>query len=312
MKFNKKIILQDIADLINRSIIGDKQMEVKGINEIHKVEEGDITFVDVEKYYETALNSAASIIIINKKVDCPKGKALIISDNPFKDYNFLTKHFQPFVPATKMISDDAIIGKNTIIQPGVFIGHDVIIGENCIIHPHVTIYDHAIIGDNVIIHANCVIGGDAFYYNKQAGDYTLMHSCGRVILENNVEIGANTSIDKGVSGDTIIGQGTKIDNNIQIGHGVVIGKNCLLASQVGVGGKTIIEDNVILWGQVGVSKDITIGENAVVLAQSGISKSLEGNKVYFGYPAEEARSKYKELALIRRLPEIVENIYKQT
>lgn len=307
MKFETPVPVKEIAARIGAELVGNETLMATGINEIHKVTEGDISFVDFEKYYNACINSAATIIIINKKVDVPEGKALLVLSDPFSAYVSLVKHYRPFVPAHTPISDTAVVGEGTVLQPNVVIGHHVRIGKNCIIHPNVTIYDHTIIGDNVIIHAGTVIGADAFYFKRRAERavmYDKLESCGRVIIENDVEIGASCTIDKGVSGDTIIGAGTKFDNMIHIGHGAVIGKNCLFAAQVGIGGKTIVEDNVILWGQVGVNKDLTIGRGAVVLGQSGISSSIEGGKTYFGSPVEDAREKKKELAWIKRIPEI--------
>lgn len=312
MKFKEPIAVTEIAAFIGAELEGDDTLMATGINEIHKVEPGDISFVDFAKYYDACLRSAATIIIINKKVACPPGKVLLISDDPFSAYVKLVKRFRPFEPSTNPISDSAVIGEGTIIQPNVFIGNHVTIGTNCIIHPNVTIYDNSIIGNNVIIHAGTVIGADAFYFKKRADRevmYDKMESCGRVIIEDDVEIGAGCTIDKGVSGDTIIGRGTKFDNMIHIGHGTVIGRNCLFAGQVGVGGKAHIEDNVILWGQVGVSKDLTIGKGAVVLAQSGVPSSLEGGKVYFGSPVEDAKVKMKEINWIKRIPEIWQKLY---
>jgi UDP-3-O-[3-hydroxymyristoyl] glucosamine N-acyltransferase len=311
MKFEKPVAVNDIAAFIGAELVGNSQLMATGINEIHKVTPGDISFVDFEKYYSASLNSAATIIIINKKVDVPEGKALLVLDDPFSAYVKLVKQFRPFEPASKSISDTAVIGEGTVIQPNVFIGNHVRIGRNCIIHPNVTIYDHSVIGDNVIIHAGTVLGADAFYFKKRAEReviYDKLESCGRVVIEDFVEIGAGCTIDKGVSGDTIIGQGTKLDNMIHIGHGTIVGRNCLIAAQVGIAGKAKIEDNVILWGQVGVNKDLTIGKGAVVLAQSGVPSSLEGGKVYFGYPAEDARVKRKEIAWIKRIPEIWEKV----
>jgi UDP-3-O-[3-hydroxymyristoyl] glucosamine N-acyltransferase len=311
MKFNAPIPVTEIAAYIGAELEGNDQLMATGINEIHKVTPGDISFVDFEKYYDKCLHSAATIIIINKKVACPPGKTLLVSPDPFSAYVKLVKRFRPFEPATKPISDTAVIGKDTIIQPNVFIGNHVTIGENCIIHPNVTIYDHSVIGNNVIIHAGTVIGADAFYFKKRADRevmYDKMESCGRVIIEDDVEIGASCTIDKGVSGDTIIRRGTKFDNMIHIGHGTIVDQNCLFAAQVGIGGKAHIEANVILWGQVGVSKDLTIGKGAVVLAQSGVPSSLEGGKTYFGSPVEDARVKMKELTWIKRIPEIWEKI----
>ncbi len=312
MRFEKPVPVQWIADFTGTRLVGNASQEATGINEIHKVTTGDISFVDFEKYYDTCLNSAATVIIINKEVACPEGKTLLVTDEPFTAYVNIVKHFRPFVPASGLISDSAVIGEGTIIQPGAFVGNRVIIGNNCLIHPNVTIYDHSVIGDDVIIHAGSVIGADAFYFKRRKNrelQYDKMESCGRVVIHDGVEIGACTTIDKGVSGDTIIGAGTKLDNHIHIGHGAVIGKNCLFAAQVGIGGKAIIEDEVILWGQVGVSKDLTIGKGAILMAQSGVPASLEGGKSYFGSPAGDARPKMRELAWIKRIPELWEKVY---
>lgn len=311
MRFDTPITAARIATYIDARLIGDGNALATGINEIHKVEAGDISFVDFEKYYNKCLQSAATFIIINKEVPAPPGKVLFVCDDPFEAYVKLVKRFRPFEPSGQLISDSAVIGEGSHLQPGVFVGNHVVIGKGCLIHPNVTIYDHTVIGDNVIIHAGSVIGADAYYYKRRkerASQYDKLESCGRVIIHDDVEIGAGTTIDKGVSGDTIIGQGTKIDNHVHIGHGAVIGKNCLFAAQVGIGGKAIIEDEVILWGQVGVSKDLTIGKGAVVYAQSGVASSIEGGKTYFGSPVEDAKTKMKELNWIKRIPEIWEKI----
>lgn len=307
MKFDSPIAVKEIAALIGAELEGDDTLMATGLNEIHKVEHGDITFVDFEKYYKASLTSAASIIIINKKVEAPEGKALLVTSDPFSAYVSLVKRYRPFVPSNTPLSDTAVVGEGTVLFPGVFVGHHVRIGKNCVIHPNVTIYDHTVIGDNVIIHAGTVIGADAFYFKKRAERevmYDKLESCGRVVIESDVELGASCTIDKGVSGDTIIGRGTKFDNMVHIGHGAVIGRNCLFAAQVGIGGKVIVEDNVIIWGQVGVNKDLTIGKGAVILGQSGVGSSLEGGKTYFGSPVEDAREKKKELAWVKRIPEM--------
>lgn len=308
MKLPRPYLLKEIAEIINGKMMGDASFQVLGINEIHKVEKGDLTFVDHPKYYKKALDSAATTIIINKEIEPPVGKALIFSKDPFVAYNNLVAHFSKFDKTVQMIYPDAEIGEGTHIQPGVFIGKNVAIGKNCLIHANVTINSSVIIGDNVTIHSGTVLGGDAFYYQKRENGYNKMISCGQVIIEDNVEIGVNCTIDKGVSGDTVIGKGTKLDNLIQIGHDTVIGKNCLFASQVGVAGTVIIEDDVILWGQVGVQKDLTIGKGAIVLGQSGVGKTLEGGKVYFGSPAKEATEKMRELVYVTRIPEILEKL----
>ncbi|WP_298238289.1 UDP-3-O-(3-hydroxymyristoyl)glucosamine N-acyltransferase [uncultured Algibacter sp.] len=310
MKFPKPHTLKQIAELIDSNFVGDDNFQVLGMNEIHVVEPGDIVFVDHPKYYDKALNSAATIVLINKEVECPEGKALLVSDDPFRDFNKLTDYFKPFKASNTSIADSAIIGKNTIIQPNCFIGHNVVIGDNCIIHSNVSIYDDAVIGNNVTIHSGTVLGANAFYYKNRPEGYDRLKSCGRVVIKDNVDIGAGCTIDRGVTGDTIIGEGTKLDNQIQIGHDTVIGKKCLIASLAGIAGCVVIEDEVTIWGQVGCTSGITIGKKAVVHAQTGISKSLEGGKTYWGVPAQEARLVLKEMASIKRIPEILSTIKK--
>jgi len=300
MKFKNPQILGDIALLINAEFIGNKNFEILGINEIHVVEKGDIVFVDHPKYYDKALNSAATTILINKKVSCPEGKSLLISEDPFRDFNKITKHFNPFKTAIQSISNTAVIGQETIIQPNVFIGNNVSIGSNCLIHPNVTIYDNTVIGNNVTIHANTVLGADAFYYKNRTAGYDKLISGGRVVIKDNVDLGASCTIDRGVTGDTTIGEGTKIDNQVHVGHDTIIGKKCLIASQTGIAGCVIIEDKVTIWGQVGTNSGITIGKGAIILGQTGVTKSIAGGKSYFGTPVSESREKLKEMAGIKR------------
>ena len=308
MKFPKPHTLKQISEIINTSYVGNDDFPVLGMNEIHVVQPGDIVFVDHPKYYDKALNSAATIVLINKEVDCPDGKALLISDDPFRDFNKLTQHFNPFRAANQSISDSAIIGEHTIIQPNCFIGHNVVIGNNCLIHPNVIIYDDTIIGDNVTIHAGTVLGASAFYYKKRPEGYDQLISGGRVVIKDNVHIGALCTIDRGVTGDTIIGEGSKLDNQIQIGHDIVLGKKCLIASQTGIAGCVIIEDEVTIWGQVGTTSGITIGKKAVIHGQTGVTKSVEGGKTYWGNSIQEARNELKDKAYIKKIPEIIEQL----
>ena len=307
MKFPAPVSIGELADLIKAEVIGNTSAYVTGINEIHRVESGDIVFVDHPKYYDKCINSAASFIIINSRVNVPEGKALLLHDQPFEAYLTIVRHYRPFEKQMNLQSATAAIGAGTYVAPNVFLGAHVSIGKNCIIHPNVTILDHCTIGDRVIIQAGTVIGSDAFYYNtKKSRDvwYKKMESCGSVVIEDDVEIGAGCTIDRGVTAETRIGQGTKIDNLVHIGHDTLVGRNCLFAGQVGVAGGTVIEDGVTLWGQVGVSKTLTIGSNAVVLAQSGVHASVEGGKTYFGSPVEDAAIKRRELIWIKRIPEL--------
>lgn len=307
MKLNPPQTLATIAKIINADFEGEADFPVTGINEIHSVKTGDLVFVDKEKYYDKALNSVATTILINKKVDCPEGKTLIFSDDPYSDFNRITSHFVKFKEAEGMISKDAQIGARTILQPDVFIGRNVIIGSDCIIHPRATI-EHTTIGNNVIIHPNSVIGSDAFYHQRKPGGFQRLLSSGGVIIGDDVEIGAGCAIDRGVSGNTTIGKGTKIDNLVMVGHDTIIGKNCLFAAQVGIAGAVVIEDDVIMWGQVGIASKVRIGKGAIILAQSGVPKSLEGDTTYFGSPVEEARQKMKELAAMKEIPNIIEKL----
>lgn len=308
MKFNTPQTLKKIAEIIDCEYIGAGDFEVLGMNEIHVVTSGDIVFVDHPKYYDKALQSAATIILINKNVDCPVGKALLISDDPFRDFNKLTNHFKPFQASNVAISQSAKIGEGTVIQPNCFIGNEVVIGKNCLIHSNVSIYDYTIIGDNCIIHAGTILGADAFYYKKRESGFDQLISGGRVVIENNVGIGALCTIDKGVTGDTTIGEGTKIDNQVHIGHDTIIGKKCLIASQTGIAGCVIIEDEVTLWGQVGTTSGITIGKKAVIMGQTGVTKSVEGGKSYFGTPIQESRETLKQMANIKKIPEILNKL----
>ena len=306
MKLINSLSVKQLAKLLNCSSFGNENILISGFNEIHKVEKGDLVFVDHPKYFEKALNSIAAAVIINdSSVIVPKGKAIIYAKDPFSAFNKLTKHFLPNSKNLELIGENITIGSDSFIHKSSVIGDNVIIGDNCTIHANVTIYERSEIGNNVTIHSGTVIGANAFYYKKNDAIYSPMHSCGKVIIEDNVEIGALSSIDRGVTSNTIIKKGTKMDNQVHIGHDTIIGENCLFAAQVGIAGCVIIEDEVTLWGQVGVASDLTIGKGAVVLGQSGLNKSIDGNKTYFGSPVSEARSKFKEIAAIKKLPKII-------
>lgn len=299
-----------MAAQLGAKCVGDGTLTLSGINEIHRVERGDVTFCDNAKYIKKAFDSEATCVLVNQIFEAPNGKVLLLVEKPFDVFTELSKQVRGDYQSSEMIDVSVKIGQGTIVMPGVFIGKNSVIGSNCFIHPNVTIYDGCIIGDNVIIHSGTVIGADAFYYQRSATGFKKLNSCGSVRIENDVEIGAACTIDRGVTAETIIGRGTKIDNMVQVGHDTVIGKNCLFAAQVGIAGVVTVEDDVILWGQVGVQKDLTIGKGAVVLGQSGLAKSLKGGITYFGSPVREAREKMKELALIKQLPSIIERLSK--
>ena len=310
MKFPSPHTLKQIATILNCSYVGEDEFPIVGMNEIHVIGHGEIVFVDHPKYYDKALQSKASVILINKEVECPEGKALLISDDPFRDFNRLTDYFGGFKKASQDISETAEIGEGSIVQPNVFIGHDVKIGKNCLIHSNVSIYDGVEIGDNVIIHSGVVLGADAFYYKNRQTYHDKLKSGGSVMIESDVELGANTTIDKGVTAKTIIKKGTKIDNQVQIGHDTIIGERCIIAAQVGIAGCVVVEDEVTIWGQVGIASGLTIGRKSVILATSGVSKNCEPGTTYFGSPAADIRKKYRELASVSRLPDVMNQLKK--
>ncbi len=299
MTFQNPQTLKTIAEIIGAKFVGDENFPVLGTNEIHMVKSGEIVFVNHPKYYDKALNSNATIILIDKEVDCPQGKALLVSDDPFRDFNKINTYFTRIYNFKEELHN-AEIGENTFIHSTAVIGNNVKIGKNCHIFPNVVIGDRTEIGDNVIIQANTVLGGDAFYYRKLNGNFDRLISVGNIIIENNVEIGNSCTIDRGVTDSTIIGEGSVLDNQIQIGHDTIIGKKCLIASQVGVAGCCIIGDEVTLWGQVGIASGNKIESGTVLLGKTGVNRDLEKG-TYIGMFAEDYKTYLKKEVKLRNL-----------
>ncbi len=321
MKFTDPISLADAAAMLGCRFSGPATHMVYGLNEIHNLEPGDLCFVDFHKYYGKALNSAATTILIDQDVTCPPGKGLLISDDPFRDFNKLAAHFHPraeldavnghtFGPDVK-IGRNVVLGEGVELAKGVEIGHNsvignhVSIGENTLIHANVTIYDHSQIGKECCINSGAIIGSEAFYFKKRPHGRDKMLSVGRVVIADFVDIGANTTIDRGVSHETYIGEYTKLDNLVQIGHDTVIGKRCLIAAQVGIAGVVTIEDDVCIWGQAGIVQDLSIGKGANILGKTGVLSSLEGGKSYGGIVADDARNFLKKEAALKRLVDLL-------
>ena len=300
MTFKSPQTLKTIAELIGAKYVGDENFQIFGTNEIHRVKKGEIVFVNHPKYYDKALHSEATIILIDKEVACPEGKALLVSDDPFRDFNKINDHFTG-IQTFETTGNNVSIGENCKIHPSVIIGNDVKIGDNCMIFPNVVIGDRTVIGNNCIIQAGTVLGGDAFYYNKNAEGYRKMLSVGNVILEDDVEIGVNCCIDRGVTDSTIIKKGSKLDNLIQIGHDTVLGERTLVASGAMIAGCCIIEDDVQVWGQVGMASGKRVGKGAVLLGKTGVNSDLEGGKTYFGSLAEEFREYLKKEVKLKNL-----------
>ena len=308
MKFQKPITVDELCVILNHpvKVVGDRTVGITGVNEIHSVTPGDISFVDSPKYYGKCLQSAATVILINMEVECPQGKALIVTDDPVSDYVTVVRHFIHFHPQKEMIHPNAVIGEGTVIQPNVFIGGDVVVGKNCMIHANVSIYARTIIGNNVTIHSGASIGADAYYFQKRKDGWKKLESCGRTILCDYVDVGANVCIDKGVSGDTYIGEGVKFDNLVQVGHDTHIGARCLIGAQCAIAGCSFIDDDCNIWARSCVNKDVYMAKNTTLLALSAVDKSVhEEGQVLFGQPAADARSKWKEMACSRALPNLV-------
>ena len=299
MTFNQPQTLKTIAEIIGAQMIGDDHFPVLGTNEIHRVKSGEIVFVNHPKYYDKALNSEATIILIDKEVDCPPGKALLVSDDPFRDFNKINTHFTKIYNFTDELHE-VEVGEGTKIHSSAVLGNDIKIGKNCHIFPNVVIGDRTIIGDNVIIQSGTVLGGDAFYYRKVDGNFDRLISVGNVIIENNVEIGNNCTIDRGVTDSTIIGEGSILDNQIQIGHDTIIGKKCLIASQTGIAGCCIIEDEVTIWGQVGMASGVRVESGTVLLAKCGVNRDLKKG-TYFGLIAEEFKQFLRKEIKVKNL-----------
>ena len=327
--------LSDIALLIDAELIGDKNSLITNIAKIEEAKNGDLSFIANPKYLKFGETTKATALIVSKtyatnrsdisllKVDdpyfaflkimefvlAPKNKTPLSGVHPSAIINNNVKiRKNVYIGPNTVICDNCIIGDNVIIHALVYIGEDTVINDNTLIYPNVVIRDKVTVGKNVIIHPGAIIGADGFGFvpNKSSGKYDKLPQLGGVIIEDNVEIGANTTIDRATIGNTIIRSGVKIDNLIQIAHNVVVGENSVMAAQSGISGSTKIGKNCIIAGQVGLVGHIEIADKVVIGAQSGVSKSLkkEGG-TYFGSPAKEFREASKIEAVIRQLPELL-------
>ncbi|PIU42274.1 MAG: UDP-3-O-(3-hydroxymyristoyl)glucosamine N-acyltransferase [Candidatus Omnitrophica bacterium CG07_land_8_20_14_0_80_42_15] len=330
-----KKTVKEIAELINGEVVGDKNIVITGISGIKEAKEGDITFLANPKYAPLMETTKASCIIAPKDVE-PKGKATLIkADNPDLGFAKVVSLLSPLGPVPvkgisslasisknaklgknvsvgpfAVVEDDAEIGDNTIIYAGAYIGNNAKIGKSTILYPHVSIREKCVIGDSVIMHSGVVIGSDGFGFATVAGVHHKIPQIGIVIVEDNVEIGANVTIDRARFGKTVIGKGTKIDNLVQIAHNVVIGENSIIVAQAGISGSTTIGKNVIMAGQSGIVGHVEIGDNTIIAAQSGISKSLDKNIFVIGSPARPQNIWKRINASMGHLPELLKTVSK--
>lgn len=329
--------IKDIANLINAEVKGDPNLSVNKLGEIQNAETGDLSFISNPKYYKYAHETKASALIVNKDFeDFSKNKTYLICSNPYEALMKIAHFLDDFktnikreihtsavidpssdigenvsIGANCVIEENTVIGNNTIIRPGTVVGRDSKIGSDCILHPNVTIYRKTIIGDRAAIHSSTVIGSDGYgYVTLKDGSHKKIPQLGIVVIEDDVEIGSNVSIDRAAIGKTIIGKGTKIDNLVQIAHGVKTGKDNLIVAQVGISGSTVIGSNVTIAGQVGIVGHIEIGDKVIIGAKSGIHKSLPDNSVVSGNPAVPHKDYLRISGAVKKLPDLLKDFKK--
>ncbi len=331
----RQIKAEEIAEIVSGKVIGNPDVTVTGISGIKEATKGDVTFLANQKYIQLLESTQASVIITSPDMNIPQGidKTFILTDNPSLAFAKLVEYWFPQevdhpkgVHPTAIIGKDVVLGKNvaigayviiekgveigdnTIIYAGTYIGHDTKIGSDCLIYPNVSIRERISIGNRVIIHSGTVIGSDGFGFATVKGVHHRIPQIGTVVIEDDVEIGANVTIDRARFDKTIIGRGTKIDNLVQIAHNVVIGENSIIVAQAGISGSTIIGKGVILAGQAGVVGHISIGDGSIVGAQSGVTKSVPPGTVVLGSPARPISITKRIIASIPSLPDMKKTV----
>ncbi|MBM7622919.1 UDP-3-O-(3-hydroxymyristoyl)glucosamine N-acyltransferase [Sporohalobacter salinus] len=324
------VSLKELANLVNGEVIGNDEVIISGVGGVENVTEGEITFVQNDKYLKKAESSSAAAIIVNDRIE--SNKALLKVDNPRLAFAKIAHEFTPQLYKTNEIHPTAVIandvefgsdvsigsqvtiesgvsiGDNVRIAPGAYIGAQAQIGNETIIHPNAVIMHETEIGNRVIIQAGSVIGSDGYGFETTPNGHYKVPQFGNVIIEDDVELGANVTVDRGATGSTIIGKGTKTDNLVHIAHNVEIGEGCLLIAQVGIAGSAKIGEGVTLAGKAGVVGHLEIGANTTVAAQSVITKDVPPDSFYSGYPAQDHKSEMRIKAARRRLPKMVKEL----
>lgn len=324
--------LAEIAAMVKGEVIGDKNLVITGLSGIKEAKPGDLTFIANPKYISLSKATKASAVLAPLNIKIP-GKSIIRTENPslaFAHIASLMVEEGAFLPKgihkTAIIAKDASVGKNvsigaytvvesqanigdnTVVYSGCYIGHHTTLGKDCLVYPNVAIRECVTIGERVVIHCGTVVGSDGFGYVWIDGQHQKIPQIGTVIIGNDVEIGANVTIDRARFDKTIIGDGTKIDNLVQIAHNVVIGKNCIIIALTGISGSAILENNVILAGQVGVHGHLTIGEGVRATARTGVTKSVPAHTTISGYPGQPYMDEQRLQATLRRVPAYVKTI----
>lgn len=323
--------LKELAEFVGGTVVGDGEVEISGVAAIDEAQPGEITFIANPKYLRKLQTTGASAILLSKETPSA-GKHLILTAHPQLAFVkvlalFFARPYQPkgidpnahICPTVQLgeeltiyphvyIGDRCHIGNRVILYPGVFVGEDSFIGEDSILYPNVTVYAGSVIGKRVILHGGVVIGADGFGYVKEGMKNVKIPQVGGVIIEDDVEIGANSTVDRAALGNTIIRRGVKIDNLAQVAHNVQIGEDSIIVAQVGIAGSTKIGKNVILAGQVGVIDHIEIGDNVMVGAQSGVGQNLPPNQVFSGSPVQPHREWLRTVATLSKLPEMKKSL----
>lgn len=330
--------VRSLAALVGGKVLcGDLEACVQGLNSIAEAEPGDVTFLGNPRYAAALESSRATAVLVPEGFQgTAGGKACIEVGNPTLAFSQVIRQFGPTKPLTRWgvsdlalvdptakfdanavsigvgvyVGEGAVLGRGTILWPGCFIGAGAVIGENCELHPNVVIRERCRLGNRVTIHSGTVIGSDGFGYEMQEGRHVKIEQVGIVEIEDDVEIGSCTTIDRARFGRTLIGEGTKIDNLVQIGHNCVVGKHCIIVSQTGISGSTKIGNYVIMGGQVGVAGHLVIGDKVMLMAKSGVTKNLPDSGAYTGYPAKPLMEGRKMLTYPARVPELMERVKK--
>lgn len=322
--------LEKLSTLLGGKIKGDKVQEITGLAPFFQAKKGEVTFAAEDKFLTKLGETNATVLVVPKlEKYLPNKTYIVVEKNPRELMPILLKFFKKEVMfPVKAIEDSAVIGEGVRIAPNVYIGHrakigndvtihpnvyigqDVIIGEGSILYPNSVIREFCILGKNCILQPGAIIGSDGFGYTKVDGNNMKIEQIGRVILEDDVEIGANTTIDRGAIGDTIIKKYTKIDNLVQLGHNVIVGENCFVISQVGIAGSTEVGDNCTLAGQVGIAGHIKIGDNVILGAKSGITGNIASNQILSGNPPLNVKDHLKIKASLKKLPELMKRVKK--
>jgi len=329
-----KLTLSQVAELVNGELHGAGEVEISGVSSLLEAEKDHLSFVVDRKYYRFVDDSNAAAFLIEKGLPPLQNKPYIVCESAYVCFVDLIKRFTPEVKRVSGIHETAIIypeaeigtecyigpfavvgpksriGSGTCINAHVVIGEGVEIGDNSLVHPNVSILDRCKVGKRCIIHSGAVIGSDGFGYAQVKDTHIKIPHTGRVLIGDDVEIGANCTLDRGTVGDTVIDNGTKIDNSVQIAHNVKIGKNCLIIAQSGISGSATIEDNVIVAGQSGIVGHLTVGKNSVIAARSVVTRCLPENSVVAGFPAKSKNEENKIKASLKKLPELLRRIAK--